>query len=124
MAKKKINFTQIAMQVGGTAAGAVGTEIALNAVAPTMSPMMKGLIQIGAGGAAIAFDGGNTLVEGIGHGSIAAGALNLARNFNLLGGGVSGIGADDDTITVDSDWSIDGDNDAMTGDNDAVTGTI
>ena len=109
MAKNKIDFAKIATQTVGAAAGAAVAEIGMRKVLPNMKPAMKGLVQIGAGAAAIAFGGKYPIVASLGSGAAAAGGLSLAMAMmpDMFAAPVAGIGADDE-LTIDTDFNISG----------------
>lgn len=123
MAKKKIDFKKVAIQVAAPAVGAAAVEIGITKVMPTMKPMVKGLAQIAIGAAAIAFGGGDQFVDGLGQGAAAAGGLSLARAFmpDMFGGSVAGIGEED--IILDTDFEVSGydDNQTVMGTDDITT---
>jgi len=84
---KKIDFKGIAMRVGGVAAGAVAANAVYKVFPETMKPNMKAFIVIAAGALLPTLAGGGkngAIIENVGDGMIAFGALSFAKaQFNL-----------------------------------------
>jgi hypothetical protein len=108
---KKIDFKKIATRVAGTAAGAVGAEIAGNKLMATMDPALRGGIKIALGAFAPALAPKVDILGDVGNGFIASGSIDLARKFipAMMGSApaapVQGIGADGDALVEDSEFS-------------------
>lgn len=84
---KKIDFKNIAMRVGGVAAGAVAANAAYKVLPESMKPNIKGLLVMAVGAILPTLAGGgknNAIIENVGDGMIAFGALSFAKaQFNL-----------------------------------------
>lgn len=84
---KKINFKEVAMRVGGISAGAVAANAIYKIMPTNMKPALKSAIILGAGALLPELAGGgktSKIIESVGDGMVAFGALGLAKaQFNL-----------------------------------------
>lgn len=112
---KKIDFAKIAMNTVGVSAGAVAGEIASSKLAPNLNPTYKGLGQMGLGVALPVLVPGMEILESVGNGMIAGGALTLAQSLvpNMFEADtqapVSGIG--EEAFVIDEDFEVSGSGD-------------
>jgi len=104
MKKSKFDFKRLAMKAVGVGAGAVGGEI-LNKPLANMNPMLRGGLKIAAGAILpeVIPMKDKSMVENIGSGIIASGAIDL---YNQVA--VKGIAGDDLDQFNDDDYIIEG----------------
>ena len=108
---KKFDFKKIGMKVAGVGAGAVVGLLA-NKPLVNMNPKIRGAIKIAVGAVIPELMPKVDILDGVGAGIIASGAIDLYTSFT--GGTVSGT--DDDISGMPGDLAISGDEDyRMTG---------
>lgn len=128
----KIKIAEIGMKAAGVSAGAVLAKFA-NRFVPNLNPAIRGGAKIVIGAAVPAFMPKSKLVENIGMGMMAVGAVEVAENFvpAMVSGvnenPVAGLGASmsNEGLTIDEDYEpdmagVDDDDDDMNGTDDIV----
>lgn len=106
----KLNLKKTITRTAGVGAGAVGSRFIGNQYAKTMNPVFKGLIHVGVGAFGPSLMKGD-LIEHIGDGFIAEGALRMAESKMPAKFGVAGIS--DDSVGAQNsrrEYVIDEDN--------------
>ena len=103
---RKLNYSKLVSVAVGTGAGAVGARVLSKKALSKVNPVLRGvgLVAVGAFGPSVLK---MPSMEHVGHGVIAAGAIELAEKF--VPAAVSGIGEfdEDEDIELADDGFID-----------------